>query len=212
MPTTVPENHPVPPDLQELAAALGAPLGVEEARTRFADLVAAAETGTAALIVRGSAWVALVPLAELTRSPAACPVWTLTEARGRLGDLVAAAGRPLAEVPQILTRHRRPVAALVPALALLDRPRAADRLDVEELLRSGGTITLSYDDGAPRGVQPDGTPMHDPQPPAFTALAAGPDGAAVGAGEGRSVGEALLRVHRFGTRSTLQQYSDEPPF
>jgi hypothetical protein len=92
-------------------------------RQQWAELVAAADAGTITLIPHGDrgVWAALVPVRDLTEPVDRLPVWSLRDARPKLGDLVAAAhGQWQASsppTPQVLTRHRRPVAALV-------RPRA----------------------------------------------------------------------------------------
>ncbi|MEV6147041.1 hypothetical protein [Streptomyces sp. NPDC051992] len=204
----------VPPRYKELVEQWGAAVGVEDARTRWGKLVAAAENGTVTLIAMDTTaslgyptWAALAPL-ETVADPGRCPVWALTSARSKLADVVLAATRFPDGQPQILTRHRRPVVALVAALTLVDLPPDGERIDVDALLRSGGTITLEYDYGHPGSTTPDGDVDQEPIPERYIAHAKEPDGSEIGQGEGDSVAEALLRLWR----PPAHMYSNEPPF
>ncbi len=131
----------VPPVYQEMVEHWGDPVGVEEARNRWGELVAVAEAGTVTLIARdrsGPGWVALVPLSEVIEPLDRCPVWALSAARPKLGDLVDGAADFLHPITHVLARHRRPVAALVAAVVLDGRPDSGERLDIEDLLADGG--------------------------------------------------------------------------
>ncbi|MDN3262865.1 hypothetical protein QWJ26_24275 [Streptomyces sp. CSDS2] len=204
----------VPPSYKELVEQWGPAVGVEEARTRWGQFVAAAEAGTVTLIAMDTTaslgyptWAALAPL-DTVADPGRCPVWPLTSARPKLADVVLAATRFPDGTPQILTRHRRPVAALVAALTLVDLPPAGERIDVDTFLREGGTIALEYDYGHPGSTTPDGDVDQEPIPERYIARATEADGREVGQGEGNSVAEALLRLWR----PPAHLYSAEPPF
>lgn len=169
----------VPPVLRPLVDRLGPPVPVEDARSRWAELVASAEAGTVTLITRGGReWVALVPMAEVAEPVAWMPMWPLSEARVKLGDVIYECSART----QVLTRHRKPVAAIVDATVLLHRPTPADRLPVETLLAAGRRIILEYD--------PDGEDAGED----YWATAVAVTGATVAVGVGPSVGEALLRL------------------
>lgn len=213
----------VPPSYQALVEVWGPAIGVEEARTRWGELVALAEAGTATLIARdpggGYDWTALVPLSEVAEPPERCAVWALSAARPKLGEVVAAAAPFASRVagsPQILARHRRPVAALIAAIVLADRPNAVDRLTrltIEELLEEGGTVELSHYPGGSGAVDEDGDVIYPPEDPAFVATAKDHAGTVIGDGVGDTVAEALLRLHRSGTPDIAvpaSWYSAEP--
>ncbi|MFJ3221318.1 type II toxin-antitoxin system prevent-host-death family antitoxin [Kitasatospora sp. NPDC086801] len=220
-------KRPMPPWYADLAAELGEPLGVEKARPRWGALVAAAEQGTPTLLTLDTGpeaghlrWAALVPLDKVPipqDERDRCPLWPLSDARDRLGDLVAAAGDWQKGYPQILTRHRRPVAAVISASFLVARPLGADpqgghppvaeRVDLDQLLQDGGTVTLSFDPGVEGFTFEDGS-FNEPEPARYIATAADPDGTHVGTGEGDTVAEAMLRLWRI----PADQYSTEPPF
>lgn len=204
----------VPPRYAELVEQWGPAVGVEDARTRWGELVAAAEDGTITLIAMDTtaslgypAWAALAPLDKVA-DPGRCPVWPLTSARPKLADVVLAATRFPDGAPQILTRHRRPVVALVAALTLVDLPPDGERIDVDAHLHSGGTITLEYDYGHPGSVDEGGEVDQEPIPGRYIARAKEADGGEIGEGEGDSVAEALLRLWR----PPAHLHSDEPPF
>ncbi|MFD8335614.1 hypothetical protein ACFV42_23585 [Streptomyces solisilvae] len=205
----------VPPRYKELVEQWGPPVGVEEARTRrWGQLVAAAEDGTVTLIAMDTTaslgyptWAALAPLDKVA-DPGRCPVWPLSSAKPKLADVVLAATHFPDGAPQILTRHRRPVVALVAALTLVDLPPDGERIDVDAFLREGGTITLEYDYGHPGSTTPDGDLDQEPIPERYIAFAKEADGSEIGEGEGDSVAEALLRLWR----PPAQLYSNEPPF
>ncbi|MFJ2217775.1 hypothetical protein ACIQVO_36865 [Streptomyces sp. NPDC101062] len=203
----------VPPRYKELVERHGPAAGVEDARTRWGQLVAAAENGTVTLIAMDTTaslgyptWAALAPLTTVA-DPGRCPVWPLNSARPKLADVVLAATRFPDGAPQILTRHRRPVAALVAALTLVDLPPDGERIDIDAFLREGGTITLEYDYGHPGSTTPDGDVDQEPIPERYIAYAKEADGRAGGQGDGDSVAEALLRLWR----PPAHLYSDKPP-
>lgn len=173
------DAHNVPPVFRSLVDRLGPPVPLENARSRWADLVAAAEAGTVTLITRdGREWVALVPMAEVAEPVAWMPMWPLSEARAKLGDVIYESHART----QVLTRHRKPVAAVIDATVLLHRPTPADRLPVETLLADGHRIILEHD--------PDGEDAGED----YSATAVAVAGATVAVGVGPSVGEALLRL------------------
>ncbi|MFJ6889857.1 hypothetical protein ACIQRC_34125 [Streptomyces californicus] len=205
---------PVPPRYEELVEEWGPAVGIEDARTRWGALVAAAESGTVTLIAMDTTaslgyptWAALAPLDKVA-DPGRCPVWPLTAARPKLADVVAAATRFPGGVPQILTRHRRPVVALVAALTLVDLPPDGERIDVDAFLREGGTITLEFDPGQDGAADEEGGVLQEPIPERYVARAEAAEGGEVGQGEGDSVAEALLRLWR----PPAHLYSDEPPY
>ena len=226
MTTETDSAQSIPPAYQALVEVWGPAIGVEEARTRWGELIALAEGGTVSLIARDPAgafdWTALVPLSEVVEPPERCTVWASSAARPKLGEVVAAAapftGR-VAGSPQILARHRRPVAALIAAIVLADRPNAVDRLtrlSIEELLEAGGTVELSHYPGFGGSMDEYGDVIHPPEDPAFIATAKDHAGAVLGEGSGDTVAEALLRLHRNGTPDyavpeSWYRYSDEPP-
>ncbi|CAM5690901.1 putative protein OS=Streptomyces fumanus OX=67302 GN=GCM10018772_70530 PE=4 SV=1 [Streptomyces fumanus] len=204
----------VPPRYKELVEQWGPAVGVEDARTRWGKLVAAAETGTVTLIAMDTTaslgyptWAALAPLDKVA-DPGRCPVWPLTSARPKLADVVLAATRFPDGAPQILTRHRRPVVALVAALTLVDLPPDGERIDIDTFLQEGGTITLAFDPGQDGATDEDGDLLQEPIPERYIARAMEADGREIGQGEGDSVAEALLRLWR----PPAHVYSSEPPF
>ncbi|AQZ64286.1 unnamed protein product [[Actinomadura] parvosata subsp. kistnae] len=160
---------------EALRDRFGAPVGVEEARAQWGSLVRAARSGTTTLITRERyEWAALIPLSEVYGLLSGLPVVSLSTARGRLGDLVRQTAGPYDEGPVLLTRHRTPVAALVAAVRLLDRPAARRGPGADELLARGHTITLAR--GPVDGI---------------TAIARDRDGNEVAAGSGRDAAAAL---------------------
>ncbi|SEG97154.1 prevent-host-death family protein [Nonomuraea solani] len=163
------------PSYDELEARFGPPLGVEEARARWGTLISAARSGTTTLITRERwEWAALVPMSAVPGMLSGLPVLSLSTARAKLGDIVRQAAQPYDEGPLLLTRHRTPVAALVAARRLLDRPAPQRRPPLEELLTEGRTITLA------RGPQDD-----------IAAIARDRDGTVMAAGSGGDIAEAL---------------------
>ncbi|GAA3202786.1 type II toxin-antitoxin system prevent-host-death family antitoxin [Nonomuraea helvata] len=137
---------PERPPYDELESRYGAPLGVEDARAQWGTLVRGATSGHTTLITRERwEWAALVPLSEVSGMLSGLPVVSLSTARGKLGELVRQVAQPYDETPVLLSRHRTPVAALVAARRLLERPAPRRRADPDELLRTGHTITLALD-------------------------------------------------------------------
>lgn len=222
--TATNDAQSVPPAYQALVEVWGPAIGVEEARTRWSELVALAEAGTVTLIARDPAgsfdWTALVPLTEVAEPPEQCPVWALSEARPKLGEVVAGAapfGARVSGSPQILSRHRRPVAAVIAAIVLANRPNAVDRitrLTIEELLEEGGTVELSHYPGFGGSMDEHGDVVQEPEEPVFVATAKDHAGTVIGEGSGDTIAEALLRLHRTGTPDfavPASWYSAEPP-
>ncbi|MFE3601338.1 hypothetical protein [Streptomyces sp. NPDC059142] len=204
----------VPPRYKELVEQWGPPIGVEEARNRWGQLVAASENGAITLVAMDTTvslgyptWAAIAPLDKVA-DPGRCPVWPLTSARPKLADVIADATQFPDGAPQIMTRHRRPVVAVVAALTLVDLPPDGERIAIDAFLREGGTITLEYDHGHPGSTTPDGDVDQEPIPERYIAHAKEPDGSEIGQGEGDSVAEALLRLWR----PPAHLYSTEPPF
>src|SRR5512139_758424 len=158
----------VPPAYRTLVDRHGLPVEVEEARSRWAELVAVAESGTITLITReGLAWAALVPMSEVAEPATRLPVWALSAGRAKLGWLVLESQAQA----QVLTRHRRPVAAVIGAHVLGDRPEPADRIAAEKLLEDGRRIVLQFDPGTPGRMGHDGEVAEYPEPSCYTATA-----------------------------------------
>lgn len=117
----------VPFGLQPLVERHGGPVDVEDARARWSELVTAAEAGTITLITRDRyQWAALVPMSEVAEISPNLPTWPVSDARAKLGHLVGEVHGLDIRV-QVLTRHRRPVAALIDPCVLVDRSEPADR-------------------------------------------------------------------------------------
>ena len=203
-------NRDWPAPLQHAVGRWGTPVGVEEARHRWAELVRRAEAGTPTLITveRCSwAWAALVPLAELYE-----PQWQLTshavtEARPKLAELIRAAH---AGVPQLLRRHHTMVAAVMTADRVVHVP-PGERLDVDALLRDGASITLTYKSGADADVIEDGDGASPSEPAAIQAVAIDASGAHLAAGAGITTVEALARLRRARIEHP-REYDTESPF
>ncbi|MEV6973257.1 DnaB-like helicase C-terminal domain-containing protein [Kitasatospora sp. NPDC093806] len=94
-------------------------LGVHKARPLLPQLIRDAEQGTITELTRGEGERALLVSAHLATTAglatADSPAFGIAEARPVLGDLVAQAA---AGTPQVLLRHKRPVAVLACATAL----------------------------------------------------------------------------------------------
>jgi prevent-host-death family protein len=197
-------------------ARFGEPVGVEQARTRWGELVAAAEAGTVTLIAldrSGPEWAALAPVGELAGPVDRVPAWSLTAARPKLGDLVREISADYYSWnPQVLTRHGVPVAVLASARMVLYPPPAGDRLDVDDLLYQGATITLDYNPGWDGATNGEGEPLGDPDDVrGVIVIARDPKGTRIGSGFGETAAEAL----RFLAKAEPEPepvYSDEPPF
>ena len=118
-------------------------------------------------------------------------------------------------VPQILTRHRQPVAAIIDARTLSDLPGDVDRVDLQAVLEEGGSVTLTFDPGQSGARDDNGDVTDEPTDPAFVASARSRDGTEIGSGAGSTLAEAMIRVYRRppppgpGGSGT---HSDEPPF
>ncbi|KAB1935540.1 type II toxin-antitoxin system Phd/YefM family antitoxin [Micromonospora sp. ALFpr18c] len=196
----------VPMVFADLVDRLGPPVPVEEARTRrWSELVAAAEAGTITLITRdGYEWAALVPLSEVAEPVAALPVWSLSEARNKLGHVV----RESHAVAQVIARHRRPIAAVLDATVLVDRPAPAARIAAEALLQAGHRIELRFDEGNPGRMGHDGDVLEEPEEQCYLATALDHDERTVAVGTGPTLGEALLRL----SAPPAVEVADEAPF
>jgi prevent-host-death family protein len=180
-------NWPAP--LRDAVLRWGTPVGVEEARKDWARLIDSAQAKVPTLITyerSGWMWAVLVPLTELSEPPALLPSHQVSEARPKIAELVQAAH---AGTPQVLRRHNTAVAALMSAAP-------DERLNAEELLRAGATLTLDYEPGDPGDVREDDDAGRPQRPEAFRVVAVDPSGAQVGAGFGASVAHALGRLHR----------------
>jgi hypothetical protein len=217
--TTSGAESGLPLAYRRAVARWGEPVGIEQARRRWADLVASAEQGRVTLIRHEDrdVWAALIPVRDLTEAVDRLPVWSLRDARPKLGELVDAAqgswrtGSPA--TAQVLARHRRPVAALVAALDLEMRADLGQRLDVDTALRDGATITLTYHPDQPGRVGEHGDLISEPEPGGFMAIANDDDGAQLGCGFGTTAIAALLSLYRPGQSSDLPaELYDEAPF
>ncbi|MFD0525991.1 DnaB-like helicase C-terminal domain-containing protein [Kitasatospora arboriphila] len=111
-----------PPPDPTAPAGPGAPavsLGVHKARPLLPQLIRDAEQGTITELTRGEDERALLVSAHLATTAglptAGAPAFGIAEARPVLGDLVAHAA---AGTPQVLLRHKRPVAVLACATTL----------------------------------------------------------------------------------------------
>jgi prevent-host-death family protein len=178
-----------PAPLRAAVLRWGTPVGVEDARKDWARLIDSAQAGLPTLITyerSGWMWAVLVPLTELDESPAVLPSHQVSEARPKIAELLRAAH---AGMPQLLRRHNTAVAVLMSAAP-------DERLNVEELLRAGATLTLKHDPGDPGDVSEGGDVGRPPQPETFRAIAVDPSGTQIGAGTGASVAHALARLHR----------------
>jgi hypothetical protein len=212
----VPDDYPI--GYRDLAERLGAPASIEDARLTWSYVVKGAERGTVITLIapggpgRGG-WAAVVPLSEVP-DPGRCPVWPVSEARPRLGDVVKAATDYLGPVPQILARHRQPVAAVVAARVLEGMPADGERIDVQSLLEEGGKVTLEYDPGESGSVDEHGDVIYPPVQGGFVATATDWQDAVIGYGGGGTIAEALLHVHRKSPDpwSTDSDTYSEPPF
>lgn len=212
---------------QALAERFGAPASIEDVRSTWSFVVKGAEQGTVITLIapngpsRGD-WAAVVPVSEVP-DPRRCPIWPVSEARPKLGDVVQAAIDWRDPAPQILARHRQPVAAVIAASILEGMPADGERIDVQTFLEEGGKVTLEHDPGESGTMSEDGEVLDPPEPGAgFTATAVDWQGTEVGYGSGGTLAEALLHVRRRPARpagqaadpwaETSGPYSDEPPF
>jgi prevent-host-death family protein len=178
-----------PAPLRDAVLRWGTPVGVEEARKDWARLIDSAQAGVPTLITyerSGWLWAVLVPLSELDEPSAVWPAHQVSEARPKIAELVQAAH---AGLPQLLRRHNTAVAALMSAAPV-------ERLNVEELLRAGATLTVRHDPGHPEDVSEGGRAGRPARPEAFRAIAVDPSGAHLGAGSGASVAHALAQLRR----------------
>lgn len=190
----------------------GQPVGVEDARKRWAELVKLAESGTPTLITHersGWAWAVLVPLVELYETQWLLPTHQVSAARPKLAGLVRAAQ---GGTPQLLHRHYKAVAALMTA----DRGISVspgERLDADELLHEGATITLTYDPGVQGRCGPDGDVVQEPEPDFVLATAVDPSGGEIGTGTGDTAAEALALLRRRPTEPPIEYCREsELPF
>jgi hypothetical protein len=221
----MPDDYPIA--YRDLAERFGAPASIEDTRLTWSHVVRDAANGTAITLIapggptRGD-WAAVVPVSQVP-DPRRCPVWPVSQARPRLGDVVQAATDYRDPVPQILARHRQPVAAVIAASILEDMPADVERIDVPSFLEEGGKVTLEYWPGQDGHVTEDGD-IDPPEPGGFLVTAVNWQGAEVGHGDGGTLAEALLRVHRAQARTPSAAgngdpwaagsaaYTDEPPF
>lgn len=191
----------------------GQPVGVEEARSRWSELVSLAESGTPTLITHeraGWTWAVLVPLAELYEPQWSLPKHQVSAARSKLAGLLRDAQ---AGTPQLLHRHYRAVAAVMTADRVIN-VSPGERLDVDELLREGATITLTYDPGVEGRCGPDGDVVQEPEPDFVLATAVDPSGVEIGTGTGDTAALALALLHRRPAEKPIEycRANDEIPF
>lgn len=201
---------------QDLAGWYGPPSSVEDTRANWSRIVRDAETGSGITLIapRGhgrGGWAAVVPISEIPDRGLRCPEWPLSEARARLGDVVDAATEFRTPVPQVLSRHRVPVAAVIAALALDGLADGGDRVDVQALIEDGGQVHVDGDPGPSENDYEIGMPVNT----VFTATAYDRNRAAIGSGSGPTISAAILRLRRL-TESPgpthSRPYSNEPPF
>ena len=219
MTTPTDPNDRVPPTYQDLVQLWGPALGLEETRTQWSTLVAAAEAGKVTLIARenaghGPQWAALVPLSEVSERIDQCPVWPLGSCRAKLGVLFDAASAWPYGPPQVIARHRIPCAALIPAVVLAHRHRSGERLNAEKVLQEGGSIILAFAPGEDGQMNEDGDVSVDPEPSGFVATAHDHTGQSIGHGWGETMAESLMTLGRPlpWAPSDHDGWSDEPPF
>lgn len=109
--------EPTPADVPFGVAVHSRSVGVHKARPLLPQLIKDAEQGTVTELTRGEESVLLISAAhagQLGLDLAGAPAFGVAEARPALGDLVAQAA---AGTPQVLRRHKTPVAVLIPAAA-----------------------------------------------------------------------------------------------
>jgi antitoxin (DNA-binding transcriptional repressor) of toxin-antitoxin stability system len=203
-------NRDWPTALVDAVGRWGRPVGVEDARTRWSELVSLAESGTPTLINHersGWAWAVLVPLPELREPQWSLPTHQVSAARPKLAGLVRAAQ---AGIPQLLHRHYKAVAAVIGADRVISVP-PGEHQDVDALLRAGATITLTYDPGLEASRTEDGDLAQKPEPAFVLATVVDPAGGEIGTGTGTTAAQALALLHRRPTEPPIQ-YSLEPPF
>ncbi|MFY1621613.1 hypothetical protein ACN268_00245 [Micromonospora sp. WMMD735] len=202
------DNITVPFGLRPLVERHGGPVDVEDARARWSELVTAAEAGAITLITRDRyQWAALVPMSEVAEISPNLPTWPVSDARAKLGHLVGEV-HGLDTRVQVLTRHRRPVAALIDPGVLVDRPEPADRLPADALLRDGHRIELVFEPGQPGRVGPDGEVVEEPEEWFYAANAYDNHDTVIAVGVGDTLGEALLRL----APPPAVELADSPPF
>lgn len=197
----MPGNYP--PAYRSLAERHGPPASIEYVRGTWGRIVKDAAAGTVITLIarngpEGPNWAAVVPLSEVP-DPGRCPVWPLSSARARLGEVVDGA-TSFPPVPQILARRRQPTAAIIDARTLSDLPGETDRIDLQALLEEGGSITLTYEPGQSGRCNEQGDVTDEPIGPAIVATALAWDGAEVGSGSGDTIAEAMIRVYRSPAR------------
>ena len=148
-----------------------------------------------------------LPISEVAEPVTRLPTWPLSTARAKLGTLMSESTCQ----EQILTRHRRPVAAIISAGRLCDRPDPADRIDAEKLMEAGRRIVLQYSSGTPGRIDSDGEVIEPPEPACYSATAIDWDNNTVASGIGATIGEALLCLTKP-DQPRPEDYADEPPF
>ncbi|MFY1599828.1 hypothetical protein [Micromonospora sp. WMMD737] len=201
-------DNTVPIGLRPLVERHGEPVDVEDARARWSALVTAAEAGAITLITRDRCqWAALVPMSEVAEISPDLPTWPVSDARAKLGHLVGEVHNLDTRV-QVLTRHRRPVAALIDPGVMVDRPEPADRLPADALLRDGHRIELVFEPGRPGHVGPDGDVLEEPEDWYYAANAYDNRDTVIAVGVGDTLGEALLRL----AAPPPVEHADNPPF
>jgi antitoxin (DNA-binding transcriptional repressor) of toxin-antitoxin stability system len=199
-----------PAALNRAVERWGRPHGVEEVRKKWSKLVDEAAAGIPTLITcerSGWSWAVLVPLAELYEPQAGLPAHPVSGARPKLAKLVSAAQ---SGTPQVLFRRYTAVAALMTADRVIT-VAPGDRLDVDELLRAGASITLTYDPGVQGAQSEDGEVDTYPEPAYVMATAVDPAGGEIGSGVGDTAAQALALLHRPATEAPIE-YAAEPPF
>ncbi|MET7310257.1 MULTISPECIES: hypothetical protein [unclassified Streptomyces] len=105
------------------------------------------------------------------------------------------------------TRQRRPAAAVVAAVTLVDPPEPGDRVALDAILREGDAVVLGFDPGQMSVVDEDGDVAQERVEPCCTATARGLDGREISWTTGDTMADALLRLWR----PAAHLYSSEPP-
>ncbi|MYT29981.1 MULTISPECIES: DnaB-like helicase C-terminal domain-containing protein [unclassified Streptomyces] len=149
------------PGATTTAASTVRRLGIDEARKILYDLVEAAAAGQPALIGRGTKCAVLSPLSHLDSTwqaqLSALPAMTVTTARKKLGDLLAAAA---SGTPQLLLHRRTPAAALLPQ-APTTHPTTATPTDIPtDATTTAARRLTALDDALDEVLTPGASPTY----------------------------------------------------
>ncbi|MGI5324469.1 type II toxin-antitoxin system Phd/YefM family antitoxin [Actinomadura nitritigenes] len=139
-----------------------------------------------------------MPISNVSAPLDSLPAWPLSEARAKLGDVVRKATSAPMPRPQILTRHGRPVLAVIAATELEKQETGDGRLDIEALLQAGASLQVTFE----LNEQADA----DFREPEYVARVYS-SGGLIAIGAGASLGEALDALHALPAPDMF-----EPPF